>query len=513
MYDLTKEEKNAIKEHLRRKGLPLNVDVTFSNVALPDEYSSVRTRSEIRDFSSKLLPNLTLNIPFISANMRSVTGAEMIIAIEREGGLGIMPQDLPIDERLKILEKVLRAESAVIDEPICVRATQTLDEAKAAMRKYNVTGLLVVDEANKLVGILSSRDWRYWDGPDLGSTQVGQLMTSVKDGDFVTALPGVSLEEARKLLKENKIEKLPLVDADGKVRGLITARGLFYTSLHPRALRDEKGRFIRVGSIGVIGESRDLSRLLNEVELQMQKGLSALLIDTARSFSVNAEETIEAVKKHFDIPIIAGNTSNPKGVKFLCELGADCVKVGQGPGLVCTTREVGVGIPQLSAVAMASVIARRYGKTIIADGGIRGEDDIVKALIAGADAVMLGYLLAGTEESAPEANPVYSKEFETKIMTKDYYGSASPDAQLARIAEGTLSEARRPEGRKVTVPVIGPLSRRVNDLLNGMRSLMSYVGARNIKELQEKGSFHRQSEAGYSEGVKEKMVLLRQKSL
>lgn len=499
MKGLNVEDKKSIEEFFQKKGLPLDIDLTFEDVALPDEYSEIRSRSEIQDFRVSLARNLNLNIPIVSANMRSVSGAELIIALEREGGLGIAPQDLPLSDRLEILEKVLRAECAVIDEPLTIPPSATLKEAKGVMRKFDVSGLLVVDEEMRLLGILSSRDWRYEKDEQ---RLVWEIMTSSARRNLITAPADIILDEAAKILRKNKIEKLPLL-ANGKVAGLITARGLFYQMHHQRALRDEKGRFILVGSVGVSSQSHSLKEILNEIEEQRKKGISALLVETARAFSMNTKETIEAAaKNHRDLPLICGNTSNPEGVKFLFDLGVDCVKVGQGPGMVCTTREVGAGLPQLTAIALASVIAKKYGRHIIADGGIKGPADMAKALIAGADAVMLGNLLVGVNESRSMAYPFYSKEFGAYITVKDYHGAASFEAQRERKSEGTLNAIRRPEGRKIIAPVVGSLSDRVSDLLDGLRSVMSYFGARSVSQLQEKGYFRRQSQGGYREGVK-----------
>lgn len=498
--DLSVKEKGVMKDFFEKKGLPLDIDLTFEDVALPDEYSDIRSRSEINDFSVSLADGLKLNIPLVGANMRSIMGADLIVALEREGGVGIPPQDLLLSERLHILERVLRAESAVIDDPLTINPGATMSAAKKVMARFGVSGLLVVNRKGTLIGILSSRDWRYEEN---GDRRVHELMTSAKETKLITAPKKISLEEAKRILRENKIEKLPLVTRTGKVTGLITARGLFYPAHYPRALRDERGRFVLVGSVGVKSQSHGIKDLLKEIHAQRKKGIRALLVETARAYAVNAEETIKTIlREHPDLPLISGNTSNPRGVKFLFDLGVQCVKVGQGPGFACTTREVGTGVPQLTAVAMASVIAREYQGHIIADGGISGPGDVAKALIAGADAVMIGKLFAGTNESRSPTYPYYSKEFGTYITAKDYYGSASFEAQWERQQEGTLREIRRPEGRKETLPVIGPASYRINDLLDGLRSVMSYFGARSVKELKEKGYFRRQSREGFLEGVK-----------
>lgn len=492
--DLSAEEKANIREFLASKGLPVRKDVTYADVTILERYSDVRSRSEINDFGAGLTPAVTLNIPFLSANMEPVSGAEMITAIEREGGLGFPPQSLPLKERLSILDQVLRTDCAVIDNPLTVLPTTTLREAKEEMAKLRVSGAVVVNENGYVAGILSSRDWRY-ETDDL--KKVSELMTS----GLTIAPHTVSLERAAELLRERKIEKLPLTDENGdKLMGLITARGLFYKARYPRALRDDRGRFLRAGTIGVGAHFTD--KHLKEVEAQMKKNISVLLIDTARAFSKNTREAIRAVKDNFKVDVIVGNVSTPEGAKFLFDAGADCVKVGQGPGEVCRTREVGVGVPQLSAVARCGVIARGFNKTVIADGGLKSPGDIAKALIVGANAVMLGYLLAGTEEAASTAYAKDSVEFKTELRVKDYYGSASFEAQKRRLERGGLDYARRPEGVKIIVPVVGTVAWRVETLLDGLRSTMSYCGARNIQEFQEKGKFGIQTRAGLVEGIK-----------
>lgn len=493
---LAAAEKLAIESFFQRRGLPLDIALTFDEVAVVDEYSEVRSRLEIHDFRTRLLADLELNLPIISANMKSVSGAEMIVAMEREGGLGIPPQTESIDYRLEILEKVTRAECAVIDDPFRIGPEATLADVRELTGKLGVSGLLVVDEKNTLVGILSSRDWRYESDE---RKLVRQLMTSPEEKELITATRGVSLEVAAQILRRHKVEKLPVVDPGGRLVGLITARGVFYKSSFPRALRDSKGRFVRVGSLGVVGR-RTEKELLRELDLQMKKGIVALLIDTPNGHSRNMADTIGAVKRVCPLPVIAGNVSTAEGAKFLLEQGADSVKVGQGPGAACRTREVaGNGLPQLTAIAECGAIAHLYGKTVIADGGIKGSPDLQKALIAGADAVMLGALLCGTWESAATARPDKDDNLQ---QIKIYEGAASFAAQMERLESGGLDKIREPEGVSDVVPIRGTVSYILNKLLDGLRSGMAYWGARNIAELKEKGYFRRQGPAGYYEGTK-----------
>jgi IMP dehydrogenase len=339
------------------------------------------------------------------------------------------------------------------------------------------------------VGILSSRDWLY-------EKENGKLVRDLMTKKIITAPQGIDFAKAAEILRKNKIEKLPLVQKNGKLAGLITARGIFYKSHHPCATRDENGRFVRAGSIGV---GRTFTKQhLYEVGAQVKEGISLLLIDTARAYSVNTEEAVKKIKREFPrLPLIVGNVSTAEGAKFLFEIGADVVKVGQGPGFVCRTRAVGVGVPQLTAVAECAVIARRCKKTIIADGGIKNPGDLAKALIAGASAVMLGQMLVCTKESA---SPAFLDDEGRPV--KNYVGSASFFAQLARYERGDLERIRRPEGVTQTVPVTGAVKDVIDDLLQGLASAMAYIGARNLGELRERGKFMPQTDRGYREGVK-----------
>lgn len=487
--ELTNEEKNAIQEFFLEKGLPLDRAVTFNDVTLPEHYSDIRSRSEICDFRTQLAPSLSLGIPVVSANMESVTGLDLAVALEREGGLAFPPQTLPIADRVELIRKIGRADSALIDEPLTIGPDKTLEEAKGLMSELGVQSLVVIDKKNRPLGMLSTRDWFY---EPVDGKRVRDLMSK----KLIVAGRGIDFKKAEGILRKNKIEKLPLVDKNGKLAGLITANGLFYTSRHPRATRDLNGRFIRAGSIGV-GRTFT-ARHLKEVEAQCQEGIRALLIDTARAFSINTEEAIKKIKKEFPVlSLVVGNVSTAAGAKFLLEAGADVVKVGQGPGFVCRTRAVGVGVPQLTAVAECAVIAERYGKTVIADGGIKNPGDFAKALIVGARAVMLGNLLVRAKESA---SPIFVDEDNRPV--KNYVGSASFAAQLARYGRGDLDRIRRPEGVTKVVPVTGTAQEIVHDLLRGLASTMAYLGAKNLEELRSKGKFLLQTTAGYIEGTK-----------
>ncbi len=487
--ELSREERLAIEKFFLEKGLPLDTAVTFSDVTLPEGYSDIRSRSEISDFSGLIAPGLKLSIPIVSANMESVTGLELAVALEREGGLAFFPQTLPIAERLELVERIGRVDSAFIEHPLTIRPEKNLGEARNLMSRFGVKSLIVTDESKKVVGILSKRDW-FYENDD--KKTVGDLMTK----RVITAPRNIHFDKAAEILRKHKIEKLPLVGRQGGLAGLITANGLFYKYRHPRAMRDEKGRFLRAGSIGV-GQTFD-EKHLKEVESQAGAGISVLLIDTARAFSVNTEEALQEIKKRFPrLPLVVGNVSSAEGAKRLFELGADVVKVGQGPGFACRTRAVGVGTPQLTAVAECAVIANRFGKTIIADGGIKSPGDLAKALVAGARAVMLGNMLVRARESAA---PIFIDEENRPV--KNYAGSASFAAQWERLRRGDLARIRRPEGVTQVVPVTGTVKEIVDDLIHGLSSTMAYLGARNMEELRAKGKFVFQTHAGHVEGVK-----------
>lgn len=492
---LTENEKERIRHFLNEKNLPQNHAVTYSDVTLPDLYSDVRSRSNIKDFSTSLTEDIELGIPLISANMESVSGADMIVAMERNGGLGIPFQGLPLRERLDILERVRRADCTLIHDPVTVPRNTKLNNARDRMEEYGIGCLIVVNDSNHPVGILSKRDWFY--EPDQ-SRPIEELMS--EDPFTIPMKDALDFESMRNLIREKKIEKLPVVDEDGTLAGLITARGLFYERHHPRAMRDQHGQFLRIGSIGVGQTFRDDH--LHALEQQVEAGITALLIDTARANSVNAQEVVEGVRESYpDLTLIAGNVSTPAGVKMLCSAGVDIVKVGVGPGHACTTRKTGVGVPQLTAVAKCAAIAEKFDASIIADGGVESAGDVAKALVAGADAIMAGFLFARTHEAAAREKKKYVEELDMEITVKAYRGSASIEAQRERKQRGDLDRTRRPEGIERHVPVVGSVDEVIEELLGGLRSCMSYLGVRTARELQKKGKFIMQTGAGHAEGV------------
>lgn len=488
---LSKKELKEINEYLESKGIPTNFAVTFSDVTLAERYSEIRSRSEINDFRARLGGKIYLDIPIASANMESVTGADLAIALEREGGMGFIPQTIPLDSRLEMIEKIKRTDSTFNASPLTIKPQQTLAQAKAVMDEYKIYSLVVVNNRNEPIGMLSTRDWRY-------ETNMAKKVKDIMGGkdNLITANINIPFEKAAEILKQNKIEKLPLVNRQGRLAGLITAHGLFYKQHYPRATRDSKGNFLVAGSIGVGMEFT--KKHANEVSKQVAAGINVLLIDTARAFSVNTKEALRFVKKNYpDLTTIVGNVCTPEGTKFLFENGADGVKVNQGRGHVCRTSEVGIGVPQLTAIAKAVAIAKNYDGTVFADGGMKNAGDMIKALAAGADIAFSGFLLVGTRESA--AQLYFNK---AGLPVKNYEGSASIASQAKRIAKGNLDRMRRPEGVTEEVVVTGSVHEIVTDLLDGFRSSMSYQGVRNLKELREHTKFQLQTHAGLFEGLK-----------
>ena len=483
------EINQAIDEEYLRLGLPRSPALGFDHVYHEEQKSNTRSRSEIQDFSTKISTHVRINIPILGANMIDVTGPKMMIALAREGGIAFPPQFFPVTTIGSMIEETHRAECARIEKPITIRPEKTLKEAKQLMQKHCISGLLVTDNTRRLIGILSSKNWHY----ELDDTKrVGDLMTSGEKKRLITAPKTISFQEAEKIFKKHTIEKLPLINAHGKVVGLITARGLFYNRFYPRALRDEKGRFLCGATIGV-GHHLTKTKI-KEVEYLLKKEVPIILIDTSRAWSINMEEVLKAtaklirhIKKYSNVDIAAGNVSTWGGAKFLIECGADAVKVGQGPGSQCQTRKTGTGTPQITAIIECSVVTRLYNKYCWGDGGVKTPGNIIHAIIAGADAYMLGKLIVGTEESAAIAFPNEDGD----IMYKTYRGSASVSVQQERQDQGNLDYPRRPEGFKEDVPVFGPLKQRLNDLLHGISSGMSFFGAQTIPELRKMGIIKR----------------------
>jgi IMP dehydrogenase len=475
----------VVNSYLAQKGLPTDIAVTFDDVTILDCYSDIPSRSSITDTRGRIAKDIWLNIPIVSANMDTITESKMAIALARLGGIGFIHQFLPIERRIEEVKKVKRADSGIIENPLTINPEATLAEARKIMGEGPI-GLLVVDPVTeKLVGILTARDIRF---EKMGDKRVSEVMTHAP---LITAPAGTTLEQARIILQKNKIEKLPLVDWNGRVIGLITSKDILKIEQFPLALRDEKGHLRVGGTVGISGN------FLAEAEALRLAGADVILIDTARGFSGRLEDAIRAVRRTLgdDTPIVAGNVDNAEGTLMLIEAGADAIKVGIGPGAVCKTREgPGVGIPQLTAIAECTAVAQRFGVPIIADGGIRGGAHFCKALAAGASAVMLGYLLAGSEETPGE--PFYEDGEKWKI----YRGSASLEFQLSRLDREETERIRASEGVPRRVRYKGEVKLVADELIGYLRSSMSYVGAWTLEEYRQKAKFRRQTLSGHEEG-------------
>ena len=466
--------------------------LTFDDVLLVPGHSD--TLPSDADLSTTLAPGIQLKIPLLSAAMDTVTEAQLGIALAREGGVGVLHRNLPVERQAEEVDKVKRSESGMIVDPITLPPGATVGDAEAIMSKYHISGVPITENGNRLVGILTNRDIRFV--TDM-SIPIHQLMTPAER--LVTATVGTTLEDAVHILQEHRIEKLPLVDEAGVLKGLITVKDIMKKRDYPRRATDARGRLLCGAAIGV-GDAA-MKRLAPMVD----KGLDIVVIDTAHGHTAGVLSTVEQVKRAYpDLPLIAGNVVTAEGTRDLIEAGADVVKVGIGAGSICTTRVVtGAGMPQITAIQACSEEAHRRGVTIIADGGIKYSGDIVKALAAGADAVMLGSLLAGLTESPGELIIYEGRRF------KEYRGMGSLGAMkgLARdrygpidsLGLGRAGSKHVPEGIEAQVPYKGNLADYVFQLMGGLRSGMGYVGAGTLQELREKARFARITNAGLLE--------------
>ncbi|MDO5052582.1 MAG: IMP dehydrogenase [Pseudoclavibacter sp.] len=452
------------------------------------------------DTASRLTRRISLKVPLLSAAMDTVTETRMAIAMARQGGLGILHRNLSIDEQVEMVDRVKRSESGMITNPITTGPDATVAEVDAICGQYRVSGLPVVEEDGTLVGIITNRDMRFVDEGAFETTRVREVMTAAP---LVTAPVGVEPAEAIRLLGRHRIEKLPLVDGEGRLRGLITVKDFDKSDKYPNATKDDSGR-LRVGAaIGFFGDGRERAMRLVEA------GVDVLVVDTANGQSAGVLEMIRSLKADpaaQAVDVIGGNIATREGAQALVEAGADAVKVGVGPGSICTTRVVaGVGVPQVTAVHQASLAAGPAGVPVIADGGLQYSGDIAKALVAGASSVMLGSLLAGTDESPGDLIFVNGKQYKSyrgmgslgalqtrgkrTSYSKDRYFQADVPSDDELIAEGI-------EGR---VAYRGSVRQTVHQLIGGLRQSMFYVGARTIPQLQEKGKFVRITSAGLKE--------------
>ncbi|HIS84534.1 MAG TPA: IMP dehydrogenase [Candidatus Faecivicinus avistercoris] len=457
--------------------------LTFDDVLLVPQHSNVLPREV--DLSVQLAKNLKLNIPMLSAAMDTVTDARMAIAIAREGGLGIIHKNMSIEAQAAMVDKVKRSENGVITDPFFLSPDHKVSDAQELMSRYRISGVPIT-ENGRLVGILTNRDLRF-------ETDFDQPIRNVMTKDnLVTAPEGTDLETAKRILAKHRIEKLPIVDENFNLRGLITIKDIQKSAKYPNSARDARGRLLCGAAVGVTKDT------MERVAALVDAKVDCIGLDTAHGHSEGVLKMVEKIRATYpDLTIIAGNVATAPATEALIQSGADVVKVGIGPGSICTTRVIaGIGVPQITAIMDCAEAADKFGKTIIADGGIKYSGDIPKAIAAGASAVMMGSLFAGTEES-PGATEIYQGR-----SYKVYRGMGS----LAAMAEGSkdryFQEGQKklvPEGVEGRVPYKGPLADTVFQLIGGLRSSMGYCGTENIQALRTRGEFIRITSAGLVE--------------
>lgn len=460
--------------------------LTFDDVLLVPAHSEVLPKDV--DLSVELTPKIKLKIPVISAGMDTVTEAKMAISMARQGGLGVIHKNMSIEEQAEHVTTVKRSENGVITDPFFLTPEHQVFDAEHLMGKYRISGVPIVnnEEELKLVGIITNRDLRFIQDYSL---KINDVMTKEK---LVTAPVGTTLEDAEKILQQYKIEKLPIVDDEGVLKGLITIKDIEKVIEFPHAAKDQHGRLLAGAAVGVTSDT------MRRVEQLVKAQADVIVLDTAHGHSKGVMEMVRQIRAEYpELTIIAGNVATAEGTRELFEAGADVVKVGIGPGSICTTRVVaGVGVPQITAVYDCATEARKHGKAIIADGGIKYSGDIIKALAAGGHAVMLGSLLAGTTESPGETEIFQGRRFKT------YRGMGS----IASMEKGSKDryfqdDAKKlvPEGIEGRLPYKGPLSDTIHQLLGGIRAGMGYCGSEDLQKLREEAQFIRMTGAGLRE--------------
>ena len=461
----------------------LKQGLTFDDVLLIPAESNVLP-ADI-DLTTHLTKKIKLNIPLISAAMDTVTEYRMAIAIAREGGIGIIHKNMSISAQAEQVDMVKRSENGVITNPFWLAPGHTLQEADDLMAKYRISGVPICDNG-KLIGIITNRDMKF-------ETDMSQLIDNVMTKEnLVTAKEGITLEEAKEILRRHKIEKLPIVDDEFRLKGLITIKDIEKAEVYPNSARDEKGRLLVGAAIGVTAD------VLDRVAALVEAGVDVLALDSAHGHSHNILECVKRIKALYpDVQLIAGNVATAEGTRALIEAGADCVKVGIGPGSICTTRVVaGIGVPQITAVYDAACVAAEYGVPIIADGGVKFSGDIAKAIAAGGSVVMLGSLLAGCEESPGETEVYQGRQF------KVYRGMGSLGAMAKGSKDRYFQEGNKklvPEGVEGRVPYKGNVSETIYQLMGGLKAGMGYCGCPTISDLQQKAQFMQITAAGLRE--------------
>ncbi len=457
--------------------------LTFEDVLLVPQYSEVLPKEV--DLNTMLTKNIPLKIPMVSAAMDTVTEYRAAIAMARLGGIGIIHKNMDIDSQVKQVKKVKKSESGIIIDPVYISPNATLADAEEIMKEFKISGVPVVNEHNKLLGILTNRDMRF--EKDM-TKLVKDVMTKMP---LITAKKGIKIDEAADIMHKHKIEKLPIIDDEGHLKGLVTIKDIKKRIEYPNANKDDFGR-LRVGAAIGVGQ-------LDRARALVDAGVDVLVLDSAHGHSKGIIDTIKKIKDELVVDVIAGNIATGDATKALIEAGADAVKVGIGPGSICTTRIVaGVGVPQISAIDECAEVAREYGVPVIADGGIKYSGDIAKALAVGASSVMAGSLLAGTEESPGETIMYQGRQY------KSYRGMGSIGAMKKGsndryFQEGTAADKLVPEGIEGRVPYRGSIAGIIHQMMGGLRSSMGYCGSKNIKEFWEKSEFVEITSAGLKE--------------
>ncbi len=467
--------------------LPLTEALTFDDVLLTPAHSEVLP-SQVSP-RTRLTRRIELNVPFVSAAMDTVTESRLAIAIAQEGGLGIIHKNMSIEDHAAEVDKVKRSESGMIVDPITMKATDLIGDALDMMSRYHISGVPVTDDEGMLVGILTNRDLRFCTTPEL---PISSLMTSE---NLVTGPEGTTLEQAKKMLHEHRIEKLPVVDEDGKLRGLITVKDIQKQIKFPQACKDDLGR-LRVGA--AVGISQDT---LERAEALVNARVDIIVVDTAHGHSQGVLDMVERIRNEYpDVQLVGGNVATREGAQALIDRGVDAVKIGVGPGSICTTRIIsGAGVPQLTAVAEAYKACSEAGVPLIADGGVKYSGDAVKALAAGASSVMIGSLFAGTEEAPGETVLFQGRSF------KEYRGMGSIGAMKQgsrdRYFQADEFDEQKlvPEGIEGRVPYKGPIAGLIGQLVGGLRAGMGYLGCPDLETLHREAKFVKISSAGRRE--------------
>lgn len=468
--------------------------LTFEDVLLVPQYSEVLPKDV--DLRTKFSRNVSLNIPLVSAAMDTVTETRMAIMMARLGGLGIIHKNMDIHTQVKMVERVKKSESGIIFDPISISAKETIKNALDLMAEFHISGIPVVDDDNKLIGILTNRDLRFETNL---SEKVGTKMTQMP---LVTAPKGCTLDDAELIFRQNKVEKLPIVDEENHLEGLITIKDLKKRKEYPNANKDKLGRLMVGAAISV--NALDRARAL------VKAGVDVLVIDSAHGHTKGIIDTLKEVKKELDVDVVVGNVANPNSIKDLARAGADGVKIGIGPGSICTTRIVaGVGVPQISAISDCSYMAKKYDIPSIADGGIKYSGDIAKAIAAGANSVMIGSLFAGTKQSPGDLITYQGRQYKT------YRGMGSIGAMQKGSADryfqdNVAKDKLVPEGIEGRVPYVGELRDVVFQLIGGVRSSMGYCGSKDILTFQEKAEFVEITSAGLKESHAHDVIITKE---